>query len=350
MTETQPPETDLIVPLSAEGEGWNPHTIHTHFLGFCVPEATLGVYTYIRYQPHFPLCQGGVLVFQGLDNLAATDMAFLDYQMTMPWPKIEGDSFETPNGLRYEFAEPGRRVVISYRSSEGDTSIDVEATAATPLAARGHVAPDEELYKRETSGGSEQFMHYVGEIVVNGERHPVDCHYPRDRSWRQVRKEHRDANAHPPISWTPIYIDDALAFSQVGIESPDTDPQWGEGFEIPGGSPNHHFAWVCRNGELRGVTRVRRDVTRTHPFLSAPLEMEIEAEDTAGESYRFSGEAIAFSPIPTWPNAASFDSVFRWEDENGRIAHGPVQTLWGERAARALKAKRGPAAIGLPSA
>jgi hypothetical protein len=344
---TQPPDSDLVVPLPGEGEACDPHTIHTHFLGFCVPEVPLGVYTYIRYQPHFPLCQGGVLVFRDLDNLAPTDMAFLDYQMTMPWPRIEGNSFTTPNGLRYEFVEPGRRVAVSYLSAEGDTSIELEATAATPLAARGHVAPDEELYKQEASGGSEQFMHYVGEIVVNGDRFEVDCHYPRDRSWWQVRKESRDANVHPPVSWTPIYFDEQLAFSQVGMESPGTDPLWREAFEIPEGAPTHHYAWVCRGGELREITRVRRDVTRTHPVLSAPLAMEIEAEDEAGDGYSFIGEAIAFSPIPTWPNAASFDSVFRWEDAQGRVGHGPVQTLWSERAARALKAKRGAAAVGL---
>ena len=68
--------------------------------------------------------------------------------------------------------------------------------------------------------------------------------------------------------------------------------------------------------------------------------MEVEAQDDAGECYRFSGEALALSPKPTWPNVASFDSVFRWEDEEGRIGYGPVQTLWSERAAHAFKARR----------
>jgi hypothetical protein len=202
------------------------------------------------------------------------------------------------------------------------------------------VIPGEALHTDQGPGGSEQFMHYTGEIVVHGERHEVDCLYPRDRSWRQVRKESRDANIHPPITWTPMYFDEDLAFNQVGFEAPDTDPAWAGAFDVPDGARSHHFAWVSRNGEVREVTHVRRAVTESHPLLFAPLKMEIEAEDDAGERYRFKGEAIAFSPIPAWPNVASFDSVFRWEDDHGRVAYGPAQSIWNERIQHALKAKR----------
>src|SRR5258705_8194181 len=81
---TQPPETDLILPLPATGESWDPHTIHTHYFGFSVPEAALGAFLYVRYQPAFPLAQGGVCIFRGLDNVSPLDMEFLDYEITMP--------------------------------------------------------------------------------------------------------------------------------------------------------------------------------------------------------------------------------------------------------------------------
>jgi hypothetical protein len=342
---TQAPETDLIVPLPGEGETWDPHMIHTHYFGFCVPEAQLGVFAYIRYQPSFPLSQGGVLAFQGLDNLALTDMAFQDYQMTMPWPQRDGNAFTTANGLTFDFVEPGKRALISYRSVDGEASIDVEAAAVTPLAARGHVIPGEELHRSQNPGGSEQFMHYTGEIVIRGERYEVDCNYPRDRSWRQVRKEARDANAHPPVTWTPMYFDEDFAFNQVGFEAPDSDPGWAGAYELPEGARTHHFAWVSRNGEVREIAHVRRVVTESHPLLFAPLKMEIEAEDEAGDSYQIKGEAIACSPIPAWPNIASFDSVFRWEDDHGRVTHGPVQSVWNERVQHALKARRSTAAM-----
>jgi hypothetical protein len=89
---TQPPESDLLVPLPGEGDDWDPHTVHTHYFGFTVPEAEIGVFLYIRYMPYFPLCQGGVLAFQGMNNLAVTEAAYHDYLISMPWPEIEGTS------------------------------------------------------------------------------------------------------------------------------------------------------------------------------------------------------------------------------------------------------------------
>ena len=72
---TQPPETDLIIPLPPDGASWDPLTIHTHYFGCSIPEAQIGAFIYVRYMPHFPLCQGGVCIFQGTDNVAPIDIA-----------------------------------------------------------------------------------------------------------------------------------------------------------------------------------------------------------------------------------------------------------------------------------
>src|SRR4051812_44388329 len=129
---THPPETDLIVPLPGDA-GWDPYTIHTHYFGFSIPEAEIGAFLYVRYMPAYPLCHGGVCVFQGTDNVAPIDMAFLDYEVTMPWPRIDGGVIETANGLRIEFVEPGRTARITYTSKDGGTWLDVTQTAVTPL-------------------------------------------------------------------------------------------------------------------------------------------------------------------------------------------------------------------------
>jgi hypothetical protein len=338
-SKTHPPETDLIVPLPGPTDQWDPHTIHTHYFGLAVPEAQIGVFIYIRYMPYFPLCQGGIIAFQGMDNLAVTDAAFCDYQITMPWPEMDGSRITTANGLSIAFPEPGRRALITYTSTDGRTALDIEATAVSPLAARGHVVPGEELHTGQESGGTEQFVRCTGELVLHGERHAVDCHTARDRSWRQVRSESRDANLHPPVTWTPIWFGEDLAFNQVGIEAPDTDPAYAGVYDIPAGAPTHHFAWVSVDGEVRNITRVRRSVSEYHPQLFAPLKMEIEAEDEAGDEYHITGEAIAFSPIMMWPNIAAFDSIFRWQDATSRTAFGSAQTMHVEAYAHALKTR-----------
>jgi hypothetical protein len=41
-----------------------------------------------------------------------------------------------------------------------------------------------------------------------------------------------------------------------------------------------------------------------------------------------------------WPNISAFDSIYRWEDGDGRIAHGTVQTMHVEAFSHKLKAGR----------
>ena len=340
MHPTHSPETDLLVPLPGSAEAWDPHTIHTHYFGFCIPEAQIGAFIYIRYHPYFPLSQGGVCIFRGLDNLYPLDMEHCDYVMTMPWPEIDGPVITTPNGLRVEFLELGRRARVTYASADESVSLDVEANAVTPLAARGHVVPGEELHRDLDPGGMEQMMRMTGELAIRGETFEVDCIYPRDRSWRQLRPEAVGGSGAPPVSWTPFAFGEDLCFNQVGFESPDSDPEWAGLFELPDGAPSHYFAWVWRDGELRPITRVRREVSEHHPLLLAPVKQQIEAQDSDGETYLFKGEAIAITAIPAWSNAATVDSVFRWEAEDGRVGYGPCQSLWYDSYQRAMKERR----------
>ena len=339
-TATHPPETDLLVPLPGEGESWDPHTIHTHYFGFSVPEAELGAFIYVRYMPTFPLCQGGVCIFRGLENTDFLDAEFVDYQITMPWPRTEGNSIETANGLRFEFPEPGERARIGFESRDGSTSFQIEQTAVTPLLARGHIVPGEETDtdSAQAPGGTEQFMRCTGELVLSGDRHEVDCYAVRDRSWRQVRSEDQGGAAPiPSVCWTPMCFGEDLIFNQISFEAPDTDPAWAGGYEIPADTPTHHFAWLVKDGDVREITRVRRNVLAYHPVLHAAMRQEVEAEEADGTVHRFSGEALAMAPIPAWPNATFRDSVYRWEAEDGRLAHGTCQELWPDRYQRLMR-------------
>jgi hypothetical protein len=336
MLAVQPPESDLIVTQPSAGEVWDPHTIHTHYFGFCVPDAQVGVFTYIRYQPAFPLSQGGVLVYRGLENRFLADSLFHDYQITMPWPEIDGNAFTTVNGLTYDFVEPGRRARLRFTSHDGETSFDIDAVAVTELAARGHVMPGEELHTDQSSGGSEQFMHCTGWLRVAGEEYAVDSLYPRDRSWRQVRAEDRDSPPGPPMCWTPVYFDETLALNQVGFEDPAASPPWAGAYDLADDARTHHFAWVSRDGQVRDIVDVRRRVTRVHPFNHAPLDMEISATDEDGDTYHLTGEAIAFCPLPGWPNLSSFETLMRWRTDDGKVGYGPAQSVWNQHAQHVL--------------
>jgi hypothetical protein len=337
-TEIQPPETDLILPLPAAGETWDPWTIHTHYFGFTIPEAEIGAFLYLRYQPAFPLCQGGVAIFKGLDNHEPNDMEFVDYRLTMPWPEIDGATITTLNGLAIEFLEPGKRARISFESADGQTKIDVIQEAITPLLRRGHVMPGEEHNSdpAQNPGGSEQFMHVTGELILHGERYAIDCLHPRDRSWRQIRVETPSAPV-PPVGWSPMAFGEDLVFNQVSFEAADTDPAWLGVYDMPADRPTHHFAWLSVDGELRPISRIRRSVLERHPRLYAATRQDVEAWEEDGTIHRFSGTAIAMAAIPAWPNVTFRDSVFRWEDESGRITHSTYQEIWFDTYQRAMK-------------
>lgn len=339
-----PPERDLWLPLPADGQTWPTHLIHTHYFGFCVPEARLGGYTYIRYHPRFPLSQGGVCIFQGLNNLEPLQMEHCDYQMTLPWPQIEGNVITTAHGLRVEFLVLGEKLRLTYESEDGTTRFDTIHAAVTPRVGRRFLMPAElELTDPGLEpGGFEQFMHCTGTLEVNGECHDIDCYPVRDRSWSQVRPEAQ--TPIPPLGWTPICFDGELAFNQVGYEAPDTQPEW-EGIYDQPDMPPGYYGWILNDGEVREIVDVRRNVTAYHPRMTGVVKQEIEAEDERGETYHFRGEAIAMTNLPQWPNASIRDSVFRWEDAHGRVAHNTYQEIHYTPFQHAMKPRLFDAAV-----
>ena len=335
-----PGETDLLIPMPGTGEQWDPHRIHTHYFGFSVPEARIGAFLYIRYQPEFRSCHGGVCIFAGHDNVALTDIEHLDYQIAMPWPSVRGNTITTANGFGIEILDPGREIRLTYTSADGATSFDVVQRALTPLVARGHIMPGEELHHdalAQQAGGSEQFMHAVGELTLNGSTYRIDCHAPRDRSWNQVRDETYVPT--PPLGWTPMYFGPDLSLSQISFEPLDTDPHWAGLYEV-GDRPSHHFGWIQRGDETRAIASVRRSVSDTHPRNFIPLRQDLIITDERGEGYQFHGETIASAPLPAWPNSLFYDSVIRWTDEAGRVTHATSQGIWMADYQRAMTARK----------
>lgn len=326
----QPAEMDLHLPLPGPDEVPDPCTILTYYFGFSVPEAQIGGFIYGRCQPAFALSQGGLCIFQGTDTVEPLDFAYSDYRLTMPWPEVDGNTVTFANGLRFDFIEPGVRAHITYRSPDGGTTLDLIQEAVTPLLARGHVVPGEDLHRDDSqlTGGLEQVMHVTGSLVLDGVRHDVDCYNARDRSWGQVRPEAKRAVAAPPVGWSPMYFGEDLIFNQVSFEALDTEPAWKDLYPIPADAPSHHFAWVMVDGVRRRIDRVRRIVSEHHPVLYSAMRQTVEAEDETGAIYRFTGEALAMASVPAWPNAALRVGVYRWTDGQGRVAHDTYQEMW----------------------
>jgi hypothetical protein len=282
-----PPETDLHLPRPGPGETWDPATVHTYYFGFSIPEERIGAFVYLRFQPTAGMSMGGFCCFRGEDeNVLPLDIAFHDFEIAMPWPAISGNRITSANGLTIEWLEPGRQVRLTYASGDGRASFDVIQTGVTPLVGRGQVLPGEAEDRGATSGsgGSEQYMHCVGELTLDGRRLPVDCHAIRDRSWMQVRGQRQGANPSPPVGWSPMWFGDDLCLNQISIEA----------------------------------------------------RQELAITDATGRVHRFQGESLAHAFLPSWWNLSFHDHLYRWVDERGRISHGTYQEVWTDRYQRAF--------------
>jgi hypothetical protein len=338
----QNPQTDLLLPLPPPGATWDPWTVHTYYLGFTIPEAAIGVVVYHRFLPHHPLCGGGVGIYRGTQNVRPLDVDHLDWWLTMPWPAREDSVLRMANGVEIEVVRPGEELRVRYASRDRSVRIDVRLVALTPLTVRGSLMPalegstDADLQR----GGSEQFMHVTGELVLHGDTFAVDCVNVRDRSWRQVRPEGQGIVAIPPLCWTPVCFGPGYAFNAFSMEAPDAHPSWAGVYDVAPGAPTHQgVPYVLADGELREVVRVRREVLEHHPQTFQATRQVVEAVDEAGREHRFEGVAIASASLPMWPTIAFTDSVFRWEDAQGRVTHGSCQEAWFDGWQRAMKAR-----------
>lgn len=138
-----------------------------------------------------------------------------------------------------------------------------------------------------------------------------------------------------------MHFGDHLIFNQVGIEPEDTNPWWSGLFEIPPGSPTHHFAWVRAEGQMRTITDVRRTVQEHHPVLYAPTRQTVEATDETGRKYTFDGEALAMASVPCWTNATLRQFLYRWTDrDTGDVAQNSGQEIWLDHRYPTHAAKR----------
>lgn len=336
--EVRSPDVDLWMPVPDNYSEIDPHTIHTYYFGFSVPEAEIGGFIYIRLQPAFKMCQGGVVVFRGLDNIELLDVEHLNWQNSMRWPHVNGNTITTPHGLTVEFVELGRTVRLRYEGV--GASFDLTQRAVSPLAARAHVMPGEEDNAEPQSlpGGLEQFMHCTGTLALHDEEYAIDCYAPRDRSWNQVRTERHDAVQMPPIAWTPMCFGEDLGFNQVGWEHPDTNPPFLAAYPVPASKPSHVYGWVHADEKTSLLASVRRTTHERHPVTHLSTRMTIEATDELGRDFTFEGRAVALAALPAWPNISFHDSVYRWEDESGRVTHATCQEAWFDKYQRLMNA------------
>jgi hypothetical protein len=177
----------------------------------------------------------------------------------------------------------------------------------------------------------DQAGHVTGEMVLHGERIPIDCLSVRDRSWgprpqgrprrrplSEVDTQHTGSGGIG-YSFGTASPDDA--FLVYSIPQPDEDPITC-GFLTRGGVYSHI---------LSGSRRLTVD-----PKTGWPVRIEIDAVDDAGRALHAVGEAVS----RYWRGRGG-DTLMRWRWDSVDEAWGEDQSYFSKTTWNALRERSG---------
>ena len=201
----------------------------------------------------------------------------------------------------------------------------------------------------------DQLGHITGEVMLRGERIPIDCYSVRDRTWGPrggrhsqsqkseyaVERKFRVANPGG-ARWREIERERGRGRIQYifGHHKAETGflsfvrPQDGD---ARGWSPMN-MGWLLKDGKF-----VRLDKTKSrmknyrNPDTGFSQVMEVLAVDLEGRSLEAEGRCLSYMS----ENDAGANALMRWDFDNGKVGWGEDQDGWrGDHFAKMLDALR----------
>jgi len=350
MTEDTPfvPEDDTYHPA-----GDDPFWVETNWWSFNVPERQIGAWLHCGYNAKRNEATWRVFVWdpRGADpgRLAYYRKA-ADVPMEEAAPDLRDITFPQ-GGYSVKMLRPLMDYHLRYRDADADVAIELEHRSVHPPH---RFTPGEAPMLNNPH--LDQLGHVTGELVLQGERIPVDCYSVRDRTWgprgghhsqsqkgAYVRGEHRVAHPGGP-RWRQVERERGRGRIQYIFGH--TDARTGFlGFVRPqdgdaaGWSPMN-VGWLLKDGvfERLDPSRSKMRVWR-HPLTGWSAHMEVDLADRTGRTMQAEGTAVSWMS----ENASGANALFRWEYE-GQIGWGEDQDGWRidhfTKMLRALRAVR----------
>ena len=225
-----------------------------------------------------------------------------------------------PTGCVIEFLEPGRVARVTYASADGARPSTSSPTGVTPLLARGHVVPGEEDHHSDPGavpGGSEQFMHMTGELVLQRRAPRSGLLLPARPLLAPGPHGDRGTAAGPAGGLVADVLRRRSDLQSDLLRGAGHRPRLARHLRHPG-RPAHAPLRLAAAGRQDPGHRPGPPQRAGVPAATfTALRQEIEAEDETGGGPPLHGEAIATATMPAWPNVSFHDSVYRWTDETG---------------------------------
>jgi hypothetical protein len=278
--------------------GDDPWAYESYWFSFFIPERKLMVYVYPWFRPNLGIAGGGVLAW---DHRASDPWTIVhcDYHWHLPCPKveqmIEGRTLSLPQGVRITVLEPLMKFEVNYSHPRLSLDVRFEAIHRANIATRP-------IGNTQLFGGRiDQCGRITGELVVDGEKMPVNCLSIRDRSWGARRDDNRDMNIgyfHATASEKDAFLVVSNHASLVEGTSKDVDAPIVTGYLIQDGE----YETLSQ-----GVVSYTRDARGT------PLTAEIRGTDAAGRTLTASGAAINHFSSLAFPGLFNLSALATWQ-------------------------------------
>ncbi|MGV0836909.1 DUF7065 domain-containing protein [Mycolicibacterium thermoresistibile] len=255
-----------------------------------------------------------------------------DVPLTDPAPDLR-DITIPGGGFRVTMLRPLRDYRIEF--SDPAAGFAVQFTFAGVHDPRRYT-PGEPPFMEHTH--LDQLGHVTGELMLSGERIPIDCHSVRDRSWAP-RGAPRPAGAKRPSSAERVRHPGGPRWRQIERERGRGRIQYifghagaDTGFlgfvrvadgDAAGWSPLNH-GWLLRDGRFERLDKsLSRMKNYRDPVTGWSAHMELRLTDVTGRT--MDTEGLAVSHI--CERGGGSTALMRWEFD-GRLGWGEDQDIW----------------------
>jgi hypothetical protein len=299
---------DRFHPIARDDISWT----ETCWFAAAVPERGIGIWTYPLFRPKLGIMSCGIYVWQP----GSEEIWQLPYSRThwhLPFPADqELTDLSLSNGLSYRVLEPLTSYRVAYE--DGDAiSLDVTFEALHPPSAHG---------LRDGRGHFDQLGRVTGELVLDGERIPIDCIEMRDRTWGPRRESKQQ---------TMLGYDYGARSETSGFHCTTLFDDETQQFKLL-------FGFVLREHGMRTIAEAVREVVRD--AQGRPERVEIRGRDEDGVAFQASGELVSRFGMPSTP-WFNWVTIVRWTLPDGSEGYGEDQETWSPARFRQLRRSLG---------
>lgn len=290
--------------LTAADDGFHPPSspddlwwTETCYFGFDLGgERPLSLAIYPLFRPNMGICSLAVHLW-GAEGVQPWELPYSRFRWHLPMPEQDLTDV-TFDGLTYRVLEPLQRYLVAF-DDPGRFTMELEFNGIDP-AFPGWTQVDK-ASQASGKGHFDQDCRVTGELVLDGERIPVNCFGHRDRSWysRPDNAPRRSASVSFGISEEEQFL--LIRPRSVGAKA--QAPNEGNG------------GYLVRDGVRAPIVEARRSVTER--VRGQPVRLELALADALGRTLEATGRVNGCFAFNTSPPIFAWMSQVEWSTADG---------------------------------